>query len=53
MSDYLGHASFSQILTDETLIVSYDYNSQQPRFYSKYFSKINPKIYDVKICNAT
>jgi hypothetical protein len=53
MNDYLGHANFSQILTDETLIVAYDYNSQQPRFYSKYFSKINPKIYDVKICNAT
>ena len=53
MNDYLGHANFGQILTDETLIVAYDYNSQQPRFYSKYFSKINPKIYDVKICNAT
>jgi hypothetical protein len=28
MNDYLGHADFSQILTDETLVVAYDYNSQ-------------------------
>ena len=27
MSVYLGHANFSKIISDETLVVSYDYNS--------------------------
>lgn len=27
MFDYLGHADFNQIITKETLVVSYDYNS--------------------------
>ena len=28
MQEYLGHANFNQLLTNETLVVAYDYNSQ-------------------------
>jgi len=35
------------------LIVAYDYNSQEPRFFSKYFSRENPGIYDVPLDEAT
>lgn len=40
-------------LGDEVICVAYDYNSQQPRYYSKYFAKINPGVYDVKLSEAT
>ena len=41
------------MLSNEVLIVSYAYNSQQPRFYSKYFAKQDPNIYDILVANAT
>jgi patatin-like phospholipase/acyl hydrolase len=34
-------------------VVAYDYNSQQPRFFSKYFAHEDAGIYDVPIGNAT
>lgn len=40
-------------MSKEVLIVSYEYNSQQPRLYSKYFAKEDPNIYDVLVGNAT
>ena len=53
MKDLLGDYKISEALTDEIMITAYEYNSQQPRFYSKYFAKRNPDIYDVAIGNAT
>ena len=53
MSEYLGHGKFDQLLTNETVIFAYEYNSQEPRFYSKYFEKWNPASYDLPVGNAT
>lgn len=39
-------------VTDEVLVCAYEYNSQQPRFYSKYFSNDQPGIYDKEIAVA-
>jgi len=39
MKDMLGGYKIKDALTKELLIVAYDYNGQQPRFYSKWFSK--------------
>jgi len=36
-------------LVDELLITSFDFNSKTPRFYSKYFQKIDPANYDVML----
>lgn len=53
MKNLLGNYTISQTLSDEVLLVSYEYNSQQPRFFSKYFSVKDPAIYDVPVGNAT
>jgi patatin-like phospholipase/acyl hydrolase len=37
---------------DELLISAYDFNSQQPRFYSKYFKLHNTGNYDVLLREA-
>jgi len=47
LKEFFGHARIGDMLTDEALIVSYSYNAQQPRFYSKYEANRIPEIYDV------
>jgi hypothetical protein len=39
----------SQCIPNDCLMIAYDYNNQEPRFYSKEFIKIDPGIYDVSI----
>lgn len=53
MVDYLGSEKFDGILTDELLVVAYEYNQAEPRFFSKYFAYQNPAKYDVHIGEAT
>ena len=53
MHDLLGDYNFTGALTQELLVVAYEYNSQEPRFYSKYFTHQDPAIYNVPIGNAT
>jgi len=53
MTDYYGGKNVEDAITDEVLIVAYEYNSQQPRFYSKYFTNQDPGIYNVTMGNAT
>lgn len=53
MMDYLGSEKFDNILTDELLVVAFEYNQQEPRFFSRYFSHMNPAKYDVIIGEAT
>ena len=52
MVEFLGDSYFGDALTDELLVVAYDYNSQEPRFFSKYFSVQNAGIYDVLMSDA-
>ena len=53
MRELLGEAKLKEAITDEALMVAYDYNSQQPRLYSKYFAEYYPAAYDVKMYQAT
>ena len=53
MKELLGDFDIEEAITDELLVVAYDYNSQQPRFFSKYFAKEDAGIYDVAIGSAT
>lgn len=53
MKDRLSAATLKDVLTDEILIVSYDYNSQQPRFYLKFYNEEQPNIYDISLNIAT
>lgn len=53
MDDYLGEANITEAITDELLIVAYEYNTMEPRFFSKYYAELDPNIYQVPISNAT
>ena len=53
MYGYFGHRHFPQMITDELLVISYEYNSQEPRFFSKYMTQENPGIYNTSIGNST
>lgn len=53
MKTLLGDFKIKETLSDEVLLVAYDYNSQEPRFFSKYFSNEDPNIYDLPVGNAT
>lgn len=53
MHKLLGDFNFDDIVTDELLVVAYEYNSQEPRFFSKYFAHQDPEIYNIPIGNAT
>lgn len=47
ISDIFGQEPrLENILTEETLIMSYEYNSQTPRFFSKYFLEMEPQHYN-------
>lgn len=53
MKDKLGAYPISETITDEILITAYDYNSQEPRFFSKIYAELDPKLYDIPVGNAT
>jgi len=53
MKELLGKYHVKDALSDEVLMVAYDYNSQEPRFFSKFFSEKDPAIYDITFGNAT
>lgn len=53
MKEKLGNYKISEVLSDEILITAYDYNSQEPRFYSKFYAHTEPKIYDIIVGDAT
>lgn len=47
MFEFLHGINLTEAITDDVLLVAYDYNSQQPRFYSKYFYAEDSLIYGV------
>lgn len=47
LEKYFGNIYVSEALSDEVFLVSYSYNAQEPRFYSKYYSRKQPEIYNV------
>ena len=44
---YFQNRTFDDIAIDELVINAYEFNSQQPRFYSKYFRKTRKGTHDV------
>ena len=53
MHELIGAKNISSAMPDELLIVAYDYNSKQPRLYSKHFAQLDAAIYDVQMSKAT
>lgn len=52
MAELIGGRHVKEAMMDEVMLVAYEYNSQQPRFYSKYYADINPGVYDVLYSKA-
>lgn len=38
MRQLIGKRNITEIITDELIVVTYEYNSQKPRLFSKYFA---------------
>lgn len=53
MNELIGEYGVEDAMTDDVCIVAYDYNSQSPRLYSKYFAEKVPGVYRVKMSEAT
>lgn len=53
MHELIGSKNISSAMSDELLVVAFEYNSKQPRFYSKYMSNFDDGIYDVQMSKAT
>lgn len=53
MKDLIGSRRYNEIISDELLVISYDYNNQEPRFFSKTFQARDPLIYNVTLGNST
>lgn len=51
--EYIGDTPIEDALTSEMLIVAYDFNHNQPRFYSKELARADRAIYDVTISEAS
>ena len=49
LEEYLGDLTFDDIIIDDLLVPSYSFNARSPRFFSKYFLKINPGFYNVQL----
>lgn len=47
-----GDVMISQAITDEVMIVAYEYNSHEPRLFTKYTAKVDPDNYNVTLSNA-
>jgi hypothetical protein len=48
-----GNVRIEDALTREVNIVSYEYNSHQPRIFSKFSAHVNPFNYSVGLSNAS
>lgn len=53
MKELIGDKGFESIISDELLVVSYDYNQQEPRFFSKWFERWDSGHYNFTLGNAT
>ena len=53
MLKLVGKSRIEDALSEEVLIVAYDYNTQEPRFFSKYYASVDPSIYNVTFNEAT
>lgn len=54
MKELIGGRYFNDILSDELLVVAYDYNGEEPRFYSKYEASYDHTgVYNVTLNHAT
>jgi patatin-like phospholipase/acyl hydrolase len=49
----MGKVKVVDALTEEVAIIAFDYNSHQPRVFSKFAARHRPDLYDVAISDAS
>jgi patatin-like phospholipase/acyl hydrolase len=47
-----GNLTFEDLAVEELMAISYEYNSKNPRFFSKYFLESDPGRYNVYLRQA-
>lgn len=52
-NEMFGDTSIMDALTEEVMIVSYDYNNRTPRIFTKYGAYNNPELYLTSLSNAS
>jgi patatin-like phospholipase/acyl hydrolase len=52
LQEKFTNLTFNDIAVDELLIPSYEFNQDQPRFYSKYFLNRDPGVYNISLWEA-
>lgn len=50
--EMFGNVKIRDAITNEVNIIAYEYNSHQPRIFSKFASHANPSNFSVGISNA-
>lgn len=53
MRDMIGRRNITEIITDELMVVTYEYNSHSPRLYTKFFAEHYPTLGQITFSNAT
>jgi patatin-like phospholipase/acyl hydrolase len=51
--EMFGTVNIDEALTSEVMIVSFEYNTHQPRLFTKWSAKANPEIYNVSLAEAS
>ena len=51
--EMFGKVRLEDALTKEILIIAYEYNTHEPRIFSKFSAKTDPKNYEVSMANAS
>lgn len=51
-ANFGNNTKLTEALTEEVLITAYEYNSHEPRIFTKYTAKVQPDIYDVTLTDA-
>lgn len=51
--EMFGNTSLMDALTEEIMIVSYDYNERKPRIFTKYGARIRPDLFLTSLSNAS
>ena len=51
--EMFGSVNIKDALSEEVMIVSFEYNSHQPRLFTKWAARINPEIFNVSLAAAS
>lgn len=51
--EMFGDVNINDALTEEVMIVSFEYNTHQPRLFTKWTANLNPDTFNVSLSQAS